>query len=592
MAHVQHEETLIPLIRICRTLEVCTTNETIAFGSAFLKIILQHDDVLLQCTKTILCSLHSTLSTDIFEELSASLPRKEIDDSMSLNIIDDELPPNSIVQIPKDLLIHTFQYLDTTDIYQIEKTCRLFCSVAHDPNSLWYLAISLDSDPIENERDDETDALLYAHYHHYTHPRYSKVKILHFKDHEQGWGSHCQMMDALPQFTHIHALALNNVNPDGYVCVPKAFFKFIGMYLQTLQLSYISIETILGVITRCKHVETLILDDILCDDNDDLVVNQWSFGNSDSTEYPMPYLQTLAIERWSSFGANVQRFVYWILANGCDKKTFSVCDHHDMHQIENDPRLYILSDSDLFDSKASTHALDQLQQKALINVSKLMLHVYDCYLVDNISTWLNRCKNIKFDEFIMDPIHMYSHGTLEKTSDELIKPMHNIASRSVRSSFCWSPEYSYCINRVDKWYVDNVKPFLWNTREEKHVQMKKHKWILHDWPNAILTHDISRKFHCFDNITLCLDIIESLDCVDDAKTLFESVIKPWIHLKQSPNKPYITYNLFVNVPRNWIYQVKRIMFKGFKSLFKDYQVLMLNEELYIRECTGGIRIRF
>eukprot|EP01083_Nonionella_stella_P304665 1059676_1 len=192
MAQVQHDESLIPLIRICRALEVCTSDEIITF---------------------VLCSVHSMLSTEIFDELLASLPNtnQEIDDSMALNILDDtESPLNSIIQIPKDLLIHTFQYLHTNDIYQIQKTCRLFCAIAHDPNSLWCLHLDLKHDTCSSDLPG-----IFAHYRHYHHTRYSRIKRLQFRHHHHGWDAQCTMMNALPQFTHIHALYLDNSNAEG-----------------------------------------------------------------------------------------------------------------------------------------------------------------------------------------------------------------------------------------------------------------------------------------------------------------------------------------------------------------------------------------
>eukprot|EP01083_Nonionella_stella_P023976 66353_1 len=143
-----------------------------------------------------------------------------------------------------------------------------------------------------------------------------------------------------------------------------------------------------------------------------------------------------------------------------------------------------------------------LQQKALLNVGTLMLQVYDCILVNNISTWINLCKQIKFDEFILDVMWMYTFGT--SNTDELIQPMHNIVSRSEQSSFCWSSTLHYNIEMINDWYIRLL-------RYESHpplpkTDIQKDKWILYDWPNAILSHDISCNFQLFDHITLCLEM--------------------------------------------------------------------------------------
>eukprot|EP01083_Nonionella_stella_P058338 152824_1 len=507
MAQVQHDESLIPLIRICRALEVCTSDEIITFGSDFLKILSQHNNFLSRI-KTVLCSVHSMLSTEIFDELLASLPNtnQEIDDSMALNILDDtESPLNSIIQIPKDLLIHTFQYLHTNDIYQIQKTCRLFCAIAHDPNSLWCLHLDLKHDTCSSDLPG-----IFAHYRHYHHTRYSRIKRLQFRHHHHGWDAQCTMMNALPQFTHIHALYLDNSNAEG---------------------------------------------------DGDLILNKL---NADDL---LPYLHTLIIDRWSSRNICFQQLVYWILANGCDNKTLTILDSPDMYQVERHHVLE-LGLSGFFDSNLNTHGFKQLQEKALININTLRFHIYDFSLVNNISTWLSLCKHLKFDEFILDVMFMYTFGTDGKTSDESIQPMHNIVSRSVQSSFCWSPNYQYDINMMDKSHIKQL------SRDSRKIRITKHKWILHDWPNTMTSHRLSN-FQLFDNIILCLEIDVKGDV--EAKELFESAIKPWIQLKRSVNtKSCVSYKLVADIPGWWFnrnpFLAMSVPFvHQIKSILSDYQ---------------------
>eukprot|EP01083_Nonionella_stella_P267060 902583_1 len=237
---------------------------------------------------------------------------------MSLNVLDETESPLNIIQIPKDLLIHTFQYLEIYDIHRIQNTCRLFCAVAHDPNSLWRLVIDLDKfygDP----------RAVFMHYHRYNEPKYSKVKVLQFEANERDWEEHCAMIQALPPLTHIQCLYLNGCDNR---TVPDDFFKFtVGTHLQTVQLNHMDILSVIAIITKCKHIQTLILTDTYANSHAQGILNQLTIDNSESEHCLMPNLQTLTIERWSTVDPHFRQLVYWILANGRRKKTFSVLDH-------------------------------------------------------------------------------------------------------------------------------------------------------------------------------------------------------------------------------------------------------------------------
>eukprot|EP01083_Nonionella_stella_P173433 598223_1 len=551
-----YEETLLPFIHICRTLEVCTSDETIAFdviiGDTF--PIQTHNPLLSECTQIqILFSVYPMLSVDMLNELLLSLPTKDqqTDDSMSLNSLDDA-PPKLLIQIPKDLLIHAFQYLDVEDIYRIEKTCRLLCVIAHNPNSLWHLSLDLQDAPNLNT---------FEHYRHYTHPRYAKIKILHFLHHRRGLAGHRMMMKALPQFMHLKTLCLNlnSFDEEYQEHIPKFT---ISPCLQTLRLADVDSVLVFQIITKCSNLRTLILRDV--DMMDDRTWNDThgmlNHINS-CKEYPIPLLNTLIIDKFCSENCTLQLLIYWILANGCKSKTLCVLDHG---SIAAEPSLM----TDFFNHSVTQNELLQWQQKALMNVSKLVLRWYDFGLVNNISTWMNKCKNIKFDEFLMDAVHMYSFGT---DGNDAMKPLHNIVSRSARSSFRWTPKYQHISGFTDNTYIEWI--------ESEEININKHKWIVHDWPIAMLSDDLS----CFDTITLSLHIDDLTSSyfrrraewfIMTAANVFKSVIKPWIQLKKSSRfKSIINYKLSVDE-------------------CKWYRELNLLKDLCDKENEQGVNLRF
>eukprot|EP01083_Nonionella_stella_P112576 331372_1 len=553
-----YEETLLPFIRICRTLEVCTSDETITFGDVFLKLLLKHNHLLSECTQILLASVYPMLSADILDELLQSLPTKyqQIDDSMSLNNLDDSesrAPLTSLLQIPKDLLIHTFQFLNVGDIYRIEKACRLLCVIAHNPNSLWRLSLDLKRPSNPNT---------FQHYSHYIHPRYAKIKILHFLGHEEGLAAHRMMMKALPRFAHLKTLCLNSFGEEYQELVPVVLEFTISTYLQSIQLFYVDSVLVFEIITKCHHLRTLILQEVdyMDDWPEDPAVELLNRINS-CKEYPISLLNTLIIERFSSQQYTFQLLIYWILANGCQSKTFFVLDHH---HIAEDPWL----NADFFNHSVTQHELRQWQEKALVNVSKLVLGLYDFGLVNNISTWMNKCKNIKFDEFLMDAVHMYSFGT---DGNDAMKPLHNIVSRSARSSFRWTPKYQHISGFTDNTYIEWI--------ESEEININKHKWIVHDWPIAMLSDDLS----CFDTITLSLHIDDLTSSyfrrraewfIMTATNVFKSVIKPLIQLKKSSRfKSIINYKLSVDE-------------------CKWYRELNLLKDLCDKENAQGVNLRF
>eukprot|EP01083_Nonionella_stella_P294044 999825_1 len=531
-----YEETLLPFIHICRTLEVCTSDETIAFdviiGDTF--PIQTHNPLLSECTQIqILFSVYPMLSVDMLNELLLSLPTKDqqTDDSMSLNSTSlDDAPPKLLIQIPKDLLIHAFQYLDVEDIYRIEKTCRLLCVIAHNPNSLWHLSLDLQDAPNLNT---------FEHYRHYTHPRYAKIKILHFLHHRRGLAGHRMMMKALPQFMHLKTLCLNlnSFDEEYQEHIPKFT---ISPCLQTLRLADVDSVLVFQIITKCSNLRTLILRDV--DMMDDRTWND-THGMlnqiNSCKEYPIPLLNTLIIDKFCSENCTLQLLIYWILANGCKSKTLCVLDHG---SIAAEPSLM----TDFFNHSVTQNELLQWQQKALMNVSKLVLRWYDFGLVNNISKWINKCKKIRFEEFIMDAVCIGPDG------NDVMQPLHNIVSRSSWSSFCWSPRHQY----ICKDFTDNTYPD-WLERcniEQMNMRKRNYKWIVHDWPIAMLSNDLS----CFDSITLSLHT----DCTRSSSrfpcsraewfmmtaiNVFESAIKPWVQLvKSSRFTSNINYNLSVH----------------------------------------------
>eukprot|EP01084_Bolivina_argentea_P281872 482370_1 len=501
-------ETILPLIEACRILETCNTKETAEFCGQIFDILLKHEII----TKNkdllkLLCSIHAMLSSAMIDDILQLLSKKkiQINDTISMHseVDANTMSLNNIVEMPKELLIHTFQYLHINDIHQVDKTCRLLCTISRNPQSLTH-HLSL-------EFVDQSDYLSFAHYDHI---RYSKITSLHFQSDEQEADYIDNVLKILPAFQHLKTLSWNNISPNGVLDVYD-YIKSISTFstLEIVQINFANAANVFDVISKCHNLKTLMLADI-CDEGDKVTnkINQWM---SDNKNNPFPHLQRVTIERFSTNSPAVQLFMYWILAQGHSKKHLTILDDHDLPGcIDDIDETYL---PQFFDPYTNDERILSLQKMALKNVSELILGLYDYHLVNNISNWCNICEEISFNRFTMDIINVYLNGAFSKTTSELIQPLHNIVSISQHSTFRWSSNYLYIKEFIDD-YVKWIVPIPID---------RTHKRILNEWPLHMISN-VSTKSELFDNITLSIFLNDRYGGITELCELVDA----WLKIKK------------------------------------------------------------
>eukprot|EP01084_Bolivina_argentea_P127178 224975_1 len=172
---MEQHDSVCSLIRTCQLIDSLDDAKLNTFASDLLQS-LSSNDLLRNTLKYWLCNNHTMLPRESFQEiLNSSIPSvtdsgvSDASEFEETNSTDLEVPPpEHLLDIPEELLIHAFQFLSIQDLYSTEKVCRSLCLTARNPQSLY--EIEIDADKMH-----ECPELL----NKYCHPRYLKIKSLH-----------------------------------------------------------------------------------------------------------------------------------------------------------------------------------------------------------------------------------------------------------------------------------------------------------------------------------------------------------------------------------------------------------------------------
>ena len=311
----QSHETLIPLINICRKLEAilaCSTikdKHSLEWINKFPNIFNDHneDALWIKIIKGGLVRYHSSIPPNIWHELISSSPNEKqlkINDSITKSDIPKEededkeqnAEPTNLLNLPNDLKISTFNFLNTSNLYSVQKTCRCLNIAARDPNSLYYLnCADCEEDPDSYYQGDINDnnTEYFSKYLKYLHPWFSRIKCIKFESN-----------------LFVNLLVGNKINQNTLKC---------------LELTHCALDNdvLLGM-SKLINLEKIILFNVHASielNQDIVILNQFKNLN---------YLKLIDIEQ------EMNGVIRWILTNNQCKKTvfFSITPHYESSQSQ------------------------------------------------------------------------------------------------------------------------------------------------------------------------------------------------------------------------------------------------------------------
>eukprot|EP01084_Bolivina_argentea_P093599 168324_1 len=510
-------ETITPLIQIQEKLENCDEKQEKIFCQEFKHKLLELDiwDKI-DFVKHLLCCIHSNLTTDFFQELLDLFPHDNNDDD---EYKDDDTYTSSehvlITELPTDLLIHSFQYLEITDLYNLEKTCRSLCILARNPLSLYHLNIAYKS--------------YFEKFVNYQNNRYLKLQSLTLDRYTEDFGAQNDdrfdyWTSLLPVFPLLSRISVINTNFNFIGIIPSSICS--GRNIKEVHFYNVSIVSVFTLISKCKNIE--ILDFVTgYDENVDASYQDtfMSLINS-SSENALPYLKHLMIDLSNAKYLSGQYLVYWLLANGFNRKTLTLMDNVN------------IGDSLLFDTTASvvlnsffnpdcsdSHIFD-IQRRALLNISNLNLGTLDVYSINNFAKWMKMDNNMQFDSVNVDLINVYTKEFMYNSApysfpNDLMNPLHIVLSKCKQSKIYWSKEHQI----IDTYSrtIMFIKRFTMAHHNKGIIGMMR------DWPSRILKGDLLCQTVSEMQIMPIIMVKEFYAHYD----IFNGAIKYWLELKCS-----------------------------------------------------------
>ena len=327
MAALEPQETIIPLIKICRKIEGCSKQQLIQWIISFCALFGDENNWL-ECMKKMmiksLCNHHKTMPFNMLEALLSSSPNEQalvdLDDSITKSDLnedeDDDIEtdnePLTLLRIPKELKIECFTYLKHGELLSAERTCRCMSLAARDPNSLHYLRALSEID--------------------YNHPRYSRVKSLDIAGlgglrpqciPNNKWG---QTVTCLDSWRYVESLPY-------FMKLTKCNLLSWGTNLLRNHINFETLKQVklfpgglvnnmyLHALIQCVNLEKLEFfpDDVQSIQNDEklqAILNDPSSNKLDK----LKYFGT------SSAIAKIPSFFHWLLSNKNFKKSLSLVE--------------------------------------------------------------------------------------------------------------------------------------------------------------------------------------------------------------------------------------------------------------------------
>eukprot|EP01083_Nonionella_stella_P275978 937443_1 len=328
----QHE-TIAPLIKVCRKLEHCDKHQLSEWIQTFPDIFSQNNslDLWIKILLKGLCCYHASIPTALFDAILATAPNENalhcLDDSITKSHLNDETDtdlddidvddrdttePLTFLQIPKDMALIIFNFLQRNELFQIQKTCRSLNITARDPNALYRCHIGKNNTCI-----------------YYSHPFFSRIKVLDVYMYytwnskwNSKWGQTVQKLDIMIKLDNPDSIPFNRNDSVPYfenVQTCALSFDAVNVLfrnrIQHYQLNHLSLKncamdsTLWNALLRCVNLRELELASI--DDISAITPNNVSL--------PCPFDRLHTFTTDESF-ISLTNIYSWLLSGG-DKTT-------------------------------------------------------------------------------------------------------------------------------------------------------------------------------------------------------------------------------------------------------------------------------